>query len=73
MVIPDYIKANKKYLVAFLRGLFDTTSVNHKTFVGYDVVVRNKNTAKFFEIVGSRNPRNSKKYKNMGTRGISRT
>ena len=120
LVIPDYVKSDKKYLAAFLRGLFDTdgcvvlqkqgkynyillkictkhnnfakeiqegltflnipsfvtkkdTSVNHKSFVGYDVVVRNKNTAKFFEIVGSRNPRNFTKYKDMGTRGLSRT
>ena len=43
------------------------TSVNNKIFVGYDVVVRNKNVAKFFEVVGSKNPRNIIKYKNMGT------
>ena len=43
------------------------TSVNNKTFTGYDVVVRNKNVAKFFEVVGSKNPRNFRKYKEMGT------
>ena len=32
-----------------------------KNFVGYDVVIRNKNTKKFFEIVGSNNPKNIKK------------
>lgn len=112
--IPSYIYFDKRYLAAFLRGLFDTdgcvvmqkqdkyryvllkistkhenfakeiqeslavleipsfvikkdTSVNNKIFVGYDVVVRNKNAVKFFETVGSKNPRNFTKYKNMGT------
>ena len=112
--IPYWIKSDKIFLAAFLRGLFDTdgcitiqkfskyqyilvkistkhhdfakqvkdslaildipsfvtkkdTSVNNKIFVGYDVVVRNKNIAKFFEVVGSKNPRNLRKYKDMGT------
>lgn len=111
--IPNYIKSDRKYLAAFLRGLFDTdgcvvlqkqnkyryillkistkhnnfakeiqesltfldipsfvnkkdTSVNNKIFVGYDVVIRNKNVPKFFEVIGSKNPRNFTKYKDMG-------
>jgi intein/homing endonuclease len=44
---------------------------NDKILVGYEVVVRNKSVVKFFEIIGSNNPRNLRKYKEMGTLGHS--
>ena len=41
----------------------------HKWGAGYDVTIRNKGCAKFFEVIGSRNPRNINKWK-MGMQGF---
>ncbi len=42
---------------------FITIKKDKENHEGFDVVVRNKNTKKFFEIIGSNNPRNIKKFK----------
>lgn len=105
LLIPVDILNKKEYLIAFVRGLFDTDGcitlqrqgkyeyvlikicTKHKklakdlveilksleipSFVctkfwgqnrGFDVVIRNKNAIKFFEIIGSSNSKNIKKW-----------
>ncbi|MBW3001666.1 hypothetical protein KY338_00730 [Candidatus Woesearchaeota archaeon] len=105
LVIPKDILYKKEYLIAFVRGLFDTDGcitlqrqgkyeyvlikicTKHKNLAkelveileslgipsfictkfwrqnkGFDVVIRNKNAIKFFEVVGSSNYKNIKKW-----------
>jgi len=102
--IPSYIKKDKKLLIRFIRGLFDTDGcvtlqrdrkyryilikicTKHKNFaeelkfelqklglrsfitqkknknIIYDVVLRHKNAYEFFNLIGSSNSRNIKKF-----------
>ena len=43
-----------------------SNKLNNKIFEGYDIVIRNKNVKSFFEIIGSKNPRNIQSFNDKG-------